>query len=533
MSISHSSQSTGVGKSSFALARKSAHERAAFADAPAESLVGGELTRWLAIELDDRAVLVKSNARRRIYRVAQGGKTLFVKQHLLRGPVAFLKCLLAGSPARGEFHASGYAQEHGVPAVRMLAYAARRKHWNPHVSITVAEAVEDAQPLTATFTARASTRTAVDALASSVARLCATAHDQAFLHGDAHPGNILVQAANGTFACRYVDLQGVRCGRAVNDADAARNLAEMDQWFQSRASATDRLRFLKRYAGQRGKWTSRAALRAMVERIAARRRRHAADLYRKRDRRIGWVNAFFDCQVADDGAEVVSTLRFRRAGALLGIPLLGTTPDSREAGNGDSGPGSAETFFASGRVTSIAWRLWGSPAWRRYESACVLMNRDLPTVVPLACREVHDRIAVTQCGWRWQRPVDGATLHEWLDAAIGKSRCELLDAVGRLLADTLARGVVVRNPNATHLEVAGMLRGAPVVYWAGVEVETARVPAPRHAGVWMLARLAADAGGTTRADRARVVRACCRRFGMRSVLGDWKGVWREVVRLIG
>lgn len=489
---------------------------------------------WMRIARASAIELVKSGAGRRVYRLTHASGVFYVKQHIRRGILLRIKDALLHDPARREFDAGGYAARHGVPAVATLAWCARDLSGARRAAALVTRGETEARPLTrawleALATGDGGTPRAA-ALVAGLARLLAAAHNGAFLHPDNHPGNVLVRTGADEAACLYVDLYGARCGREVSVADAAGNLAALDLWFAPRATRTQRLRFLKTYLGQRRRPPARGALGGFVDAIAGRRHRHAQRLFRQRDRRIGRRSAFFDRQRAQDGATVVATRRFRRAAELLDLPEPDAPAPAGEVGAGPAADAS-ETYYAPNRITALAWRLAGSPAWRKYRSACLLMNRDLPTVAPLACRWTQDRWGIRNCAWRRLRPPDAAALREWLEVLEGQPRGDLLDRVGRLVADTAARGAVVIDPGLLTVEVSGILRGATRVYWAGVQVEVVRVPAPRHALVWMLARFARSAGGDPAVrvvDRARVVRACCRRYGYVGSGGDWRTVWRAV-----
>jgi hypothetical protein len=494
---------------------------------------------WDRIARESKVEKTKESADRRVYRLSHPTGVFYVKQHVRHGIFAGVKDALLGDPARREFDAGCYAKTHGVPTIAIVAYSARKLTAGHRAVATISVAENNVTVLAHCWidAGRQSSECRCDLmrrLTRSLPRLIATAHDAAFLHPDNHPGNILVR--NGAAAepeCVYVDLYGVRLRKPVEERDAAKNLAVLDQWFRSRATRTQRFRFLKAYAGLRRKWTTRAARKHFAALVQAAAHRHARKLYAQRDRRISRRNAFFDRQFAEDGAIVMTTRRFRRLPELLDLPTPDLAASAVRSGDATSAaaPDTAETFYAPHWTTAFAWRIGESPAWRKYRSACLLMNRDVPTVVPLACRWTIERQGIRQCGWRRLRPADGATMREWLDAAFGRVRCQLLDAVGRLIADTLARGAVIHDASAVNIEVSGMLRGNLRVYWAGVHASAVRVPAPRHVQTWMLARLAARVAGdpgVTHADRARVLRACCRRLGIARPPGGWKPMWREI-----
>jgi len=494
---------------------------------------------WGRIARESTVQKIKESADRCVFRLNHATGIFYVKQHVRSGWIARVKDALLGDPARREFEAGRFAYARDVPAIVVVAHCTRALPGGRRAAATISSAEQDAagfaQAWTNTLQNAASNQAHRPALEliGALAQVTAKAHNAAFLHPDNHPGNILVRrSAAHAPECIYVDLYGARVGRLVTEADAARNLATLDQWFRGRATRGLRWRFLREYTALRRNWRTRAALRRFARLIDAAARRHARRLYAQRDRRIGRRNAFFDRQIAEDGACVLTTRRFRRLPELLDVP----TPDAPtgQGPNAPTGPAPAdigETHYAQRWTEELAWWVGGSPAWRRFRGACTLMNRDIPTVIPLACRWTRRRLGIGQCAWRALRPADSATLREWMDAATGCDRSRLLVSAGRLIAETLARGAVVRNPSPLRIEVSGMLGGAVRVYWSGVEVSTVAVPAPAHARNWMLAQLAQSVAadpGVSHTDRARVLRACCRRLGLFGDRHGWKVVWRAI-----
>lgn len=502
--------------------------------------IAGAAAAW-DVDRAPAAVLVKQNALRRVYRVEHDGRAYFVKHHFQRGPAQRLKKLLLGSPAGIEYRASRYARAHGVPAVELVACAERIDDWRPHVSASVSVAIDGALALADEFERIAQLDDARErragrrALGDALARLIAAAHQAAFLHPDSHPGNVLVtRDATAGFACTYVDVYGARCGREVSDADAARTLAALHQWFAPRTSRTERLAFLKTYAGLRSRWASREVFRHFARRVAVAARRHTHELYRKRDRRIGRNNAFFARATLPDGQRAAVTLRHRSAARLLGeIPAY--TPAewvkvlSQPIGRAEAPPGAArlemETLFADRPTTAFAWRVLGSPSWRRYRTACQALNRDLPAALGLACVTQSAVWGVVRADWVLGAAASGRALLRFLEDAPPAERRAALEAVGRLVADTVLHGLALRTLGAARIEIATDSHGTLRAYWVGVEGVALRGPARPLVALWMLGQLARsvhDAAQVTRADRVRVVQAYCRRAGERN--------WPEVLR---
>ncbi len=503
---------------------------------------------WTSPERVAAAVEVKRNALRTVYRlenqVQNQGDSFFVKVHRAGSAGARLKRLFIGDPARSELVISRYAYDHGVPAVELLAAARRPDGGSCSVSMGIAPAIALADAFSEIERGddAGDRRRALAALTAAVAELVACAHDAAFLHPDVHPGNILVRAdAGGGYSCFFVDLAGARCGREVTPAEAARNLAALHQGFADRTSRTQRWRFLRAYATARGRWQSPEALRRFARLVERASIRHAQKLYGKRDRRIGGDNAFFT-RAKTGRLRGWFSLRLRRGGGGAidaAACSFGGWPADREGWRAWlADRASRETvwrdehnvegFFSSSWCSGLAWR-WGSaPAWRRYRTACLLMNRDLPTALPRACVFAMRTGACTMACWQRTTATDGRALASWLANASERERAAVCEAVGRLLADTCRRGVALRSISAGHIEVAalqssgggsdgaGSGMGQWSVYWSGVEGVAVSGPCPRHVGRWMLGRLGRSLAQTAAfcaADWRNIVRAYAWRCG--------------------
>ena len=508
-------------------------------------------TDWLAEKPTDRLTLVKASAVRQVYRLELPDATFYVKRHVGRGVVQRVKGLLRGSPARIEYRASRYTTEHGVPAIQIAAYGKANEGNAGLVSWTVSPALEGARTLAAAYRGasaladRPARRSAVADLTESTARLLATAHEAAFLHPDNHPRNILVQrAADGKTACLFVDLYGARCGRVVSDSEAARSLAALDMWFAGRASRTNRLRFLRSYCAWRNK-----PRRALARLVSGSVRRHARTLYRKRDRRIGRNNAYFAAFDLPDGRRAAFTRRFRNLAELLPVVTPQADPEEWKRRLTEEAHGScealdlpgqscgvvAEDFFAPSWLSGLIWCLLGSPAWRRYRTACQAVNRDIPIAAGLACICSRHSGIVDRASWLMLRPCGSEPLVRWLKKRSGRARHRVLEDVGRLVTETADKGLGLRRLDVSRLEVASSAEEDAVVFWAGVEGVSLSSSTSEPAALCMLTDLARSVQLLTsvqRTDQARVLRACWIRVGGPGRTDGWKVWWRRIEDII-
>jgi hypothetical protein len=512
--------------------------RIQFTDASAEALLADGLSRALALELDDRAVLVKANPRRRVFELVLPGGPVFVKRYTVTGWRGRMQTLLSATPAHRALRAARFAQARGVPTVEIVARVTAPSRWRTRSVLIVSRAWTSAGSLADAVHALdaiadpAARRAQSNRLCEALADLFASAHAAGFLHRDAHPGNLLVRTApGGEYEFTFLDLEAARCGRPVDAAAAARCLAGLGQWFTGRASRSTALRFLKRYAQRRGQWQNPKAFRAFAAQVAQARSRHAHRLYRKRDRRAGRRNAYYDRQTADDGAKVWATRRLRSSCLFPHAPTGELFPGSAIGATGSSSAQPlTETFFAEGWGDAVAWFLLGGPGRRRYRGACALMHRDIPVAMPLGCRQTGGHGWVAQSAWRGLRPRGSVPLLTALRIADPRRRRDLLAQLGALLADTLARGAVVTNGQPARLAVSAGGR----IFWTQVTVLTVRTCASPAARRWMLAELAErlprGSFAMSATDRARVVRAFCRRMGPAREPGGWRSLWRDITR---
>lgn len=254
---------------------------------------------WLSLEQDSRAVLVKSNDNRQVWRVAIGERFVYVKVMRPLSHWNRWRSLLRGSDAARELRTARYAQAHDIRTVQPVAAGEGPVCGNDRIaSIFISAGLANAVPLNTFWreleTSASSERRMRNAVIDDVALLIAHAHQNGFTHADLHAGNILlVPTGDGSYRSSFVDLQSVRINRTVNDADVVRNLAQFNQWFRLNGRLTDRMRFLNRYLHWRSAVVEggphrrdlRLNARGMVQALRLASHQHALALNAKRDRR--------------------------------------------------------------------------------------------------------------------------------------------------------------------------------------------------------------------------------------------------------
>jgi hypothetical protein len=259
-----------------------------------------------------------------------------------------------------------------------------------------------------------------------------------------------------------VDLYGATIDKEVSDRQAARALAQLDQWFRRHADRTVRLRFLGNYLAQRfgAEGASGDRLRRWAEAVERAGRSNAAVLFAKRDRRVWRRGAYFTTLKLGSGWQGTVPLAFRnrdefprpvhpdRTADEWDAVLKGYLRHPDELGQLEPVV-AAERWLASGVGEGLLWRLGGSPARRAFEVGHGLRHRDIPCVWPIALLERRSVTAVGECHLLLERrghchplgdlPGGGSEWAErWSDSAW---RGAVLESVGRLVAEAALVGV--------------------------------------------------------------------------------------------
>jgi hypothetical protein len=372
---------------------------------------------WAELAADPKAVHVKSNELRQVWRIERGGEAFYAKVfRTLRGWEAW-RLRLRGRPEVREWRAGDGADRLGVPAVRFAALlepagpggeirAVLVSHAVPN-AITLADFWERIQTLPQPADRARQARAVIDA----VARLVANAHASGFLHRDTYSDNVLIvqdDRGDGVEAF-YADLGQARVGRSVGDRRAAANLAELVQWFRTRSTVGQRMRFLTRYVVERyGPAAKRSAgarrlRRRFFRRVAGLALRRQRRLVAKRDSRIFRNNTHFHTSNLGGGWRGTFTLRFRRRE----MDPRPTQPDRTPAEWAEWGrkvlsqaadagriAGSLDRLGLVGRIDRprglwdrIVWAFVGSSARRAFRDGHRQRNRDLPVAAPIAVLE--------------------------------------------------------------------------------------------------------------------------------------------------
>lgn len=285
-------------------------------------LRGDRSPDWFALEDAVGLVVVKTGRDRTTWRCALPGGFVYAKVAEYASLLSRLKAGFFGDALSREWRSSLRAEARGIPVVRCLALGVHgRRH--PRV-VLLSEGAHSAEGLLDAWRQHVERveprqrRPLVRCLIGAVSRLFALSHDRGFVHGDAHPNNILIRwVQRQQPEALFLDVSTARLRRhAVSMRQSVQSLAQLDQYFHRCATRTDRLRFLLTYLAQRAflpaSWTSPSGRRRLLEKLRQASVRHAERLARTRDRRLRRNGPYFARLELQDRWRVTVALRLER-----------------------------------------------------------------------------------------------------------------------------------------------------------------------------------------------------------------------------
>ncbi len=312
-----------------------------------EALLGPGSPDWFGLGNDPRAEPIKPGRLRMTWRVTLGTRTVFAKVVDNGRWLDRLKRWTIGDAVEREWRAGRKAEARGVPVVRPIAVGGHKLR-----SVFLSEGLPRASRLSDYWERQVwgasppVRRTAATDLIDAAAHLFAVAHECGFVHGDAHPNNILVSAAStGAIKLRFVDVASATFSRGpASMRRSLRSLAQLDQYFRLRATRTERLRFLRQYLSERatglvkpGLPGRKAALRRqrgpgkaglarsdafenwaklterqLLGRLSKMTASHRARLVRQRDRRLRRNGKYFATLALEGGWKATVVLKLER-----------------------------------------------------------------------------------------------------------------------------------------------------------------------------------------------------------------------------
>lgn len=263
-------------------------------------LFGPGAPNWLDPSGDKRAELIKSNPRRRIWRVRLRELDVYVKRYELGGLIGAVKSLFRLSPSSSEFNNYRLARSVGIDCPEPLAFGQKGLRGMGGPSVLLTAGVLAATGLDIYLAEQGMD----DELLRLLAEFLGRGHRAGLLHPDPHLGNLLLRVdGQGQRHLVLTDLQKLqRTRRSYEDKPAAAlgravrwNLALFYNSIARYLSTTQSKEFLAEYlrvvCGERA-CSDRAVgeLWGETERLVWKRRQRK---WAKHDRRCWFTNKYF------------------------------------------------------------------------------------------------------------------------------------------------------------------------------------------------------------------------------------------------
>ncbi len=516
---------------------------------------------------EGRLHVVKSGPHRVVYRVDLPNESLYIKHFLVPNARSVLRQWFRRGKGRNEAKRAEQLASLGVPTFEPVALGDRRKRKFLFDNFLVTRGIPDSMPLDRFVEERLETVPAEAQprlrrqLAEQLGEVTARLHEGGLLHIDFHPGNVLVRLdASHEPRLFMIDLDALRVGRVVDAEEARDNLALLNHYFWTRASRTDRLRFVRAYL--KGRRLEGVSAKRFAMDVEGATRSWAERLWRRWGKRCLGSNKYFEryrsrrCRAVASRDLDESTVR-----ALLG------DPDAPFRGSGarmlkDSRTTTVAevTIPVEGVPRRVIYKRFNrkkildpiytlfrpSRAWRAWQNGQHLASRGIPTPRNLAvlmrssrCPRVfphqywpHDTYLVTV------KAEPAVTLWDYVADVLPTLPPEQRRQQVRRLTRSLAKLIrLLHERSLSHrdLKAANILIEGPadvaepdlsLIDLVGVQLEH---PLSRHHQVQNLARLQlslSQVSGRTRTDALRFLRA----YQPWSLAAKraWKDLWREV-----
>lgn len=525
---------------------------------------GLKLDAWRG---DGRLHVVKSGPHRVVYRVDLPDESLFIKHFLVPNLQSVMRQWFRRGKGRNEAKRAEQLASLGVPTFVPVALGERRKHKFLFDNFLVTRGIPDSMPLDRFVEERldavpAESRARLRRqLAEQLGAVTANLHEGGFLHIDFHPGNVLVQLdASHNPRLFVIDLDALRVGRVVDAEDARDNLALLNHYFWTRASRTDRLRFVRAYL--KGRRLEGVSPKRFAIEIEDATRSWAERLWRRWGKRCLGSNKYFEryrswrsraVASRDLDATTVRTL-LRAPDGPFGWPGAKMLKDSRtttvtEVTMPVEGVPRQVIYkrFNRKKILDPIYTLFRpSRAWRAWQNGQHLASRGIPTPKNLAMLSRSSRCPRVFPHQYWPHDTYLVTVKAEPAITLGDYAANVLPTLPpeqqrqqvRRLTRSLAKLIrLLHERSLSHRDLKAaniLIEGAPdapepylsLIDLVGVQLEH---PLSRHHQVQNLARLQLSLShvpGRTRTDALRFLRVY--QPWSLAARRDWKNLWREV-----
>ena len=533
-----------------------------------EPLIGPDGLRLEEWARQGRLTTIKTGPLRTVYRADLPEGSVYIKHFRVPGLRAKIRQWVRRGKGRNEGRRAARVAELGVPTITPIALGEQRRHRFLLENYLVTRAIPDMIPLDEFVERRVPAwpeprqSRARRYLAEALAVLTARLHEAGFVHGDFHPGNILVRMdEDDRPRLAMIDLDALRVRRHLSWAAVRDNLALLNHFFWLRCRRVDRYRFLHAYFEARG--IAPHDPRGFAVAIEKATRSWAERLWRRWGRRCRASNKYFKKYRTSDAWAIASrALDPATVRALMADPDAPFDQPATRILKMSRTTTVAELTLPVGREpTPVIYkrfnrRQWIDPllalfrpsrAWRAWQAGQDLTSRGLPTPKNLALigrpwlrlgRRLagvlpREMVVVTL------RAEPSITLGDYARQVLPglppevarKRRIALTLALARLIRTLHERSLSHRDLKASNILIDGDLEDGAEVRLSLIDLVGVNIvhPMSRDRRLQNLARLQvslAEAPGRTRTDALRFLRAYLPwSLWPRE---EWKRLWREV-----
>ncbi len=508
-------------------------------------------------EREQRVTVIKSGAHREVVRIETVVGAFYVKHYKIPGPKAFLQNVIRPAKALLEQRTAAQIRALGIPTFETIAWGATRRYGAIWDNYLITREIPDTQPLDGflrtQFPAMCPTEAAQfrRELANELGEFTARLHDAGIVHRDFHAGNLLIRSRpNEPIRLWLIDLHCAHVQRSLSRQDAWKNLALLHQFFATRTTRADRLRFFRAYWAQRNETGGfKPAARAVQSHCSRRAHRH----WRRKDRK--WrqgTRHLLKLRAGGNrgrgltviGRDVLTEIISRPEHVFASASAwYKQSPKRRVAAVSlPSIPQPPRLFWKCARLRGILPLLsqWlGRSAVRRaWENGHALLRRNIPTPTPLLFVEAADGLGVRQYLLTESIP-DSTTLFDWHQSHLNKlpqrERRRILVHRAIALAHRLqwlhACGVEHRDLKSKNILVS-QNADDDRVWFLDLEGVRRWRRLPQHRALQNLSRLNVSSTFVSEiqlSDRLRFLRAY---LGSR-YSQEWKSTWQKIAARTG
>lgn len=375
-----------------------------------DRIAGPHGLKWKEWRNSGQIHVVKDGPLRTVYHVPIGLSGIYIKHYRVPGLRARARQWIRGGKARNEGDKALQLAAIGIPTINPLALGEERKFGMIYENYLVTEEIAGVEPLDRFLEIKLAGFDPIRVdkirrlIGEELARLCARLHKSGLVHGDFHPGNLLVKLdQNDIPSLVLIDLDALRQRNVPLKLNEIRdNLAQLNNYFWSRSSRVERLRFLESYLKYRRRHNPLAPINMgrFARDIETATRTWAERLWRRWARRGQGTNKYYHIVTAPSTWSVIHrSLDSDSMRSVVEDPeRLIYAPDAvilKHSRSSTVAEVTIETTEGDKRVVikkiptlkpAEFWLGWlrKPRAWRAWGAAGHLVARSIPTPIPLA-----------------------------------------------------------------------------------------------------------------------------------------------------